>query len=199
MVDLCVGQDLLEVLEDADFTPTREPSRLHDPHVIVTIKFCLGIALFQLIDQRFTNLVDILAHGFLLLVGGQIFVLLELRKALECLAVPFFVTNVLEVGDRKLLLAAKKERSLLHRDLTRRYPVRHDALLLVQFVIDWLQSIAHNVTANQELLLEEAKVLQSARKIGDSDIGRLLENSDSVWLSTVGQGRFLDRGGFMQR
>ena len=151
-----------------------------------------------MIDQRFTNLVDLLAHGFLLLVGGQIFVLLELRKALECLAVPFFVTNVLEVGDRKLLLAAKKERSLLHRDLTRRYPVRHDALLLVQFVIDWLQSIVHNVTANQELLLEEAQVLQSARKVGNGDIGRLLENSDSVWLSTVGQGRFLDWGGFMR-
>ena len=53
-----------------------------------------------MIDQRFTNLVDLLAHGFLLLVGGQVFVLLELRKALERLTVPFFVTNVLEVGGR---------------------------------------------------------------------------------------------------
>ena len=53
-----------------------------------------------MIEQFYTDLVNFFTHGWLLKAGSQVFVLLELWKALERLAVPFFFVNVLEISVR---------------------------------------------------------------------------------------------------
>ena len=109
--------------------------------------------------------INLFAHGLLLEVRCESFIFLKARKALDGLAVPLLFVNVLDVRLRQLFCTAKQERSLFHRDFTRSYSVCHDSFLLVQLMVNWLQSIADDIAAYQELFLEETEVFKGAWKI----------------------------------
>ena len=93
---------------------------------------------FHLVDQLYAYLVNLLALDWLLLDYGLVLIFPKLWEGIDCLQVPFFFVDVLEVCCGQLFGRSKEERAFFHHDHTCRNPIGSYSLFLIEFMIDIL-------------------------------------------------------------